>query len=274
VDAGRLSPASTGIVECVMRSLQRLGAARESGSEWQLEPTEELPEPSLIWRRLLADGPDLVAELSLAATLIYGLPKALADGPRSTPAWLAPAVDHLLQGSPGSIVGIDLLCDAVQEIAGKWPKHRQLRILELGARGAATRRILDRPAPSEGAGTDCATHPDPDLVARLELLGADCPAFAACRWSPSEGGERLAGSPFDLIIAVNACARMQLDPALLGDLADLLAPGGAFLAAEPEPNGFWDIVFGQIEGWWDSCGSSALRSGEEWRSGLAGRGFG
>src|SRR5262249_56135406 len=125
------------------------------------------------------------------------------------------------------IGGIDVLCDALQEIAEKWPKARQLRILELGARGAATRRILDRLAQSEVAVTYCATNADPDLVARLELLGADCPGFTACRWSPSEGGERLAGSPFDLILAVNACARMQIDPAMLGDFVDHLVQGRA-----------------------------------------------
>jgi acyl transferase domain-containing protein/NADPH:quinone reductase-like Zn-dependent oxidoreductase/acyl carrier protein len=273
VDAGRLSSASTGVAECLLQSLQRLGAASERGSEWQLEPAEELPEPSQIWRRLLADAPDLVAELSLAATSINSLPKALAAGPRSPPSWLTPAVDHLLQASPGSVPGIALLCDALQEIAEKWPKHRPLRILELGARGGATRRILDRLAQSEVAVTYCATNADPDLVARLELLGSDCAGFVVRQWAPSDGSQRLAGSPFDLIIAVNACARLQLDAALLGDLTDLLASDGAFLAAEPEPNAFWDTVFGQVEGWWDRRGSSPLRSGEGWRTELAAAGF-
>ncbi len=273
VDAGRLSSASTGVAECLLRSLQRLGAASERGSEWQLEPAGELPEPSQIWRRLLADAPDLVAELSLAATSIDGLPKVLAAGPRSPPSWLSPAVDHLLQGSPASVAGIDLLCEALREIAEKWPKDRRLRILELGARGGATRRVIDRLAQSEVAVIYRATNADPDLVARLEVLGVDCPGFAACCWSPGEDSERLAGSSFDLIIAVNACARLQLDAALFGELADLLAPDGAFLAAEPGPNTFWDAVFGQIEGWWDSRGVSPLRSGEEWRAELAASGY-
>jgi acyl transferase domain-containing protein/acyl carrier protein len=273
VDAGRLSSASTGTAECLLRSLQRLGGASERGSEWRLEPAAELPEPSQIWRRLLADAPDLVAELSLAATSIDSLPKALAAGPGSQPSWLSPAFDHLLQGSPGSAAGIDLLCDALQEIADTWPKDRQLRILELGARGGATRRIFDRLAQREVAITYCATNADPDLAARLGLLGADCAGFVACQWSPSDGSEQLGGSSFDLIIAVNACARLLLDAALLGDLANLLAPDGAFLAVEPEPNAFWDTVFGQIEGWWDRRGSSPLRSGEGWRTELAAAGF-
>jgi acyl transferase domain-containing protein/NADPH:quinone reductase-like Zn-dependent oxidoreductase/acyl carrier protein/NAD(P)-dependent dehydrogenase (short-subunit alcohol dehydrogenase family) len=273
VDSGRLSPASTGLAERLLQLLGRLGAAAEAGPEWRLEPAEDLPEPSQIWRLLLADAPDLAAELVLAATSVDSLPKALFDGPRPQPPSLSPAIDHLLHASPGSVAGVTLLCDAIEAIAATWPKGRSLRILELGARGGATRRVLDRLAHSLVPITYLATATDPDLVAGLALLGNACAGASACQWSPSDGSEPLRGARFDLIIASNACARSQLDVATLHELAGLLAPDGAFLATEPEPNAFWDVVFGQAESWWSKDGTSPLRTGDEWQNLLAAAGF-
>ena len=60
-------------------------------------------------------------------------------------------------------------------------------------------------------------------------------------------------------------------------LRDLLAPGGLFIAVEPDPNPLWDVVFGRAAGWWRGAGAGAggspLRSGEEWRVELAIAGF-
>jgi phthiocerol/phenolphthiocerol synthesis type-I polyketide synthase C len=273
VDAGVLSPASVGLAEHLLHSLQRLGAASTAAAEWRLKPAEDLPEACQIWRLMLADAPDLGAELSLAATSIDSLPRILAAGPSLQPAWLMPAIDHLLQASPGSIAGIDLLCDALAEIAAAWPAGRKLRILELGARGGASRRCTERLAQSGVAVSYLATSADPDLVARLELLAATCDGLTACRWSPGDGSERLDGAPFDLIIGVGACTRLGLAAAPLASLSSLLAPGGMFLVVEPEPNVFWDTVFGQFEGWWDRDGASPLRTGEEWRAELVIAGY-
>ena len=43
------------------------------------------------------------------------------------------------------------------------------------------------------------------------------------------------------------------------------------VAAEPEPNAVWDIVFGQDAPWWQPA--SPLRTGEEWRAELTAAGF-
>ena len=90
-----------------------------------------------------------MAELALIAAAVEDLPKILTDGARQSDAPLSPMAEHLLQGSPASAAGIDLLCDALAELAAAWPKARPLRILEIGASGGgATRRILDRLAQS------------------------------------------------------------------------------------------------------------------------------
>src|SRR5712671_8109124 len=52
--------------------------------------------------------------------------------------------------------------------------------------------------------------------------------------------------------------------------------GGLFLALEPEPNAFWDLVFGQNASWWQApwrAGDvSSLRAPEDWRAQLAAAG--
>src|SRR6202011_1437377 len=87
----------------------------------------------------------------------------------------------------------------------------------------------------------------------------------------------LDGARFDLVISVNASARLQLDAATLARLRDLLAPGGVLLAVEPEPNPFWDIIFGQHAQWWEAGApdgeGSPLRSADDWRSEMAIAGF-
>jgi acyl transferase domain-containing protein/NADPH:quinone reductase-like Zn-dependent oxidoreductase/acyl carrier protein len=278
-DSGLIASASGGLAECLLRVLERFGAATEAGLEWRLEGSGDLPDVEEVWRLLLADAPDLVAELALVASAVEDLPKALSGGPRELDVSLSPMVEHLLQASPASAAGIGLLCDALHDIAARWPKGRALRILELGAiSGGATRRVLDRLAQCDVALAYLATSADPEQVARLSFLAESFTGVSARRWSPHDRDESLDGAAFDIILSVNACARLQLDAVSLVSLRDLLAPGGIFIAVEPEPNALWDVVFGQSPGWWRDASpagdASPLRSAEEWRAELAAAGFG
>ena len=278
VERGKLAAASHGLAECLLRLLERLGAAAETDSEWRLESPSDLPEASEIWRLLLAEAPDLVAELALAAAAGEDLPKILADGPHRSEARLPPMAAQLLRASPASAACIDLLCDALQTIAGSWPQGRPLRILEIGAGdGGATRSMLDRLAQSGVAFAYLATSIDSEQAAPLSFLTEAFAGASARCWSPQDGNDALDGARFDIIVAINACARLQLDAAALANLAELLAPGGVFLAAEPEPNAIWDVVFGQRAGWWlpaaSTGGASPLRTGDEWRAELAAAGL-
>jgi phthiocerol/phenolphthiocerol synthesis type-I polyketide synthase C len=278
VDSGAVTPGSGGLADCLLRLLERFGAASQDGLAWRLQGAGELPEVDEVWRLLLADAPDLVAELALAASAVEDLPRVLTEGARQPSVSLSPMVEHLLQASPASAAGVGLLCDALHEIATRWPKGRPLRILELGAMsGGATRRLLDRLAQSEAALDYLATSVDAEQVARLSFLAETFTGVSARHWSPHDGVKGLNGAAFDIILAVNACARLQLDGVSLSGLRDLLAPGGVFAAVEPEPNALWDVVFGQSLGWWQAgppaAETSPLRSGEEWRGELAAAGF-
>jgi phthiocerol/phenolphthiocerol synthesis type-I polyketide synthase C len=275
-DAGLLAPASAGLAEYLLRVIERFGAATRAGSTWRLGASADLPDIEEVWRLLLADAPDLVAELALAASSTYALSTTLASGSTRLDPSLAPMVEHLIGASPASAAAIDLICDALHDVAVEWPRGRPLRILEIGATGGAvTRRVLDRLAQSGVIYSYLATSDDPEQAARLSFVADAFTGASACHWSPRDGGELGAG-PFDFILAVNACARLRLDAGGLAGLRELLAPAGILIAAEPEPNPLWDVVFGQTSGWWQEgsrVSGALLRTVEDWRAELAAAGY-
>ena len=150
--------------------------------------------------------------LALAAAAVSSLPSILASGPRWPDAVLAAIWEHLIHSSPASAAGIGLVCDALEEIAANWPRGATAAHLKLGAiGGGATRRVLDRLARSGTALSYVATSADAEQSARLSFLAESFNGVSACQWSPQDGTEALDQTGFDIILAVNACARLQLD---------------------------------------------------------------
>ena len=199
----------------------------EAALDGALHPDREgaLPGFSEIWRTLLAEAPEFAGDLALLA--------AAAEGDRPADA---AAVEQLTRASPASAAGIGYLCRTLEGIAARWPKGRRLRVLEIGANGAATRRLAD-----------C-----------LAGCGA---AFAHVAAEPESAA--LPEPPFDIVVAVNALARLALDEAGLALMRERMRPGGLFLAAEPEPNPLWDLLLGSLP----------LRRGADWSGLLAAAGF-
>ncbi|HXC13142.1 MAG TPA: SDR family NAD(P)-dependent oxidoreductase [Stellaceae bacterium] len=272
-----IASSSTGLAETLLRSLEGLGGAVEVDGGWRIEAETDLPDPSEIWRLLLAEAPDLVAELALVGTAFDNLPRILLAGPG--PSHDAPTmVEHLLQASPASADGIALLSDTLRTIAGGWPAARPLRILEIGANSNVTRRLLQCLAQTPATVAYLATSADPEQIERLAAMTRTFVGASSYGWAPGEAGEAINNARFDVVVAANACARLHLNRGSVVELRDLLVPGGLFLAIEPEPNALWDTVFGQTADWWlpDRSGGavSPLRSGEEWQAELAGAGFG
>jgi phthiocerol/phenolphthiocerol synthesis type-I polyketide synthase C len=272
-DSGRLAAHSCALLGSLLTLLERLGAASEIDGEWQLDWSADLPDPAEIWRLLLAEAPELVAELALVAAVLDGLPKALAEGPKISAPQLAPMLEQLLTASPASTAGIDLAGNALYEIAASWPPGRPLRILEIGAIGGATRRVLERVSRSEAALVYVAASADPEQTDRLAATIQPFVGASACSWSPGDETQALGQPAFDVVLAINACSRLRLDTESLAAVCDVLVPGGLLIAVEPEPNAFWDIAVGRAAGWWDAGDASPLHDGEGWRVRLAAAGF-
>ncbi|HYU12149.1 MAG TPA: polyketide synthase dehydratase domain-containing protein, partial [Stellaceae bacterium] len=277
IGIGTIASDAAALVDQSLRLLMRFGAARRDGDGWRLLSEHDLPEVGEVWRLLLGEAPELVAELALVAAAAEDLPRVITGGLRPSDLSPLPMVEHLLHASPVSAAGIDLICAAIGEIAAAWPDDRPLRVLELGATGGATRRVLEILAQSGVALRYRAANPDEEQAARLAFVVDAVPGASASCWSPGGENDDLGDSRFDVILSVQAGARLQIDAPALSQLHGLLIPGGLLLAVEPEPNPLWDIVFGRSLGWWqtDSQGGdgSPLRTGEAWRRDLAIAGF-
>jgi phthiocerol/phenolphthiocerol synthesis type-I polyketide synthase C len=98
----------------------------------------ELPDAGDLWRRLLADHSEMVAELALVAALGEELPAMLRDGRRRFDA-ASPLVAALRQTAPAAIAAKATIAAALDEIAAHWPRDHPLRVRELG-----TMRLSDR----------------------------------------------------------------------------------------------------------------------------------
>jgi phthiocerol/phenolphthiocerol synthesis type-I polyketide synthase C len=275
--AGAIAPDTAALFAHLLQLLVRFGAATETEDAWQLANDNDLPEFAEVWRLLLAEAPELVAELALAAAIAEELPGLFADGLRQPEPSPLPMVEHLLHASPVSAAGVDVVRAALTEIAAAWPVDRPLRVLEIGADGAATRRLLEALAQTGVSLAYHATNPDPEQAARLAGAVKAQPGVSASCWSPARAQDDLADGRFDVIVSLQTFARLQIDADALSRLRGILAPEGLLLAAEPEPNALWDLVFGRYLEWWRAAepgaNGSPLRTGEEWRRELALAGF-
>jgi NADPH:quinone reductase-like Zn-dependent oxidoreductase/NADP-dependent 3-hydroxy acid dehydrogenase YdfG/acyl carrier protein len=95
---------------------------------------DDLPDSGELWRRMLADYPELVTELALVAML----KQALRDGVQRAEL-ASPMIAALRQASPPAVAGKTVIDAALDEIAAQWPCERPLRIREVGAT-----RLCDR----------------------------------------------------------------------------------------------------------------------------------
>jgi len=113
IAAGTVASDAASLVEQSLRLLMRFGAAREDREGWRLLSEHDLPEAGDVWRLLLGEAPELVAELALVAAAAEELPRIITGGLRPSDLSPLPMVEHLLHASPVSAAGIDLICAAL-----------------------------------------------------------------------------------------------------------------------------------------------------------------
>lgn len=179
--------------------------------------------------------------------------------------------------APGAAETIQRLVDAVlatPEIPGQ-----PLRILEVGAgTGAVARRLLAQSGqrPVEFWFTDVSA----DHLANAERALADTRVrYARFDVEYSPVTQNLPSRYFDVVVAGNvAHATTQLGHTL-GNMSQLLRPGGVLLLLECTTAHPWlDMVFGLTDGWWrrgdaDQGHAHPLLGTNEWRSSLRASGF-
>src|SRR5947207_1732773 len=74
IDAGAMVPDAARFFAQLLYLLARFGAAHETGQGWRIVADHDLPEIAEVWRLLLAEAPELVAELALVPAAAEELP--------------------------------------------------------------------------------------------------------------------------------------------------------------------------------------------------------
>ena len=152
-----------------------------------------------------------------------------------------------------------LLASAVASMVDDLPAGRTLRVLEIGGgTGATTETVLDAlPAGRfqytftdiSAAFLDAARRRFEDHSPALDVLDIERDLVA----------QGFAAHGFDLVIAANVLHATRDLGESLGHCRRLLAPeGGLVLLEGLAPQGWLDLTFGLLEGWW--------RHSDEWRS--------
>jgi phthiocerol/phenolphthiocerol synthesis type-I polyketide synthase C len=203
-----------------------------------------------LWRDLLAQSPEHIAELTLLAHCGAALP-AILTGKMTGEQVLQPArsslVEHFFEASP-TWAHVDALMGACLTLAvDAWGQPRRLRVLELDSPVGDVLQPLDVDV--------SASRCDYTIAGTQEQLsGFDSAEHPAVHTAIIEFGDqpKLSGNedaaPYDMVI-VSHVLGAQADPhTLLAAMRSWLAPGALIVVAEGRRSRFADIVFNLDDG--------------------------
>ncbi|MGU9978868.1 SDR family NAD(P)-dependent oxidoreductase [Phreatobacter sp. HK31-P] len=242
-------------VERMLMHLVRSGHLEVDGGRWHVRQVPAIRDTEAQWRALSLAYPECHAELNLTRRCGFRLAQFLRDEEEPLSALFpvgSPIAEHMYADSPTCGPYNRIIADSLDEIVRKLPEGQTLRILEVGAgTGGLTSHLLPL-LPAEKTDyvyTDVSqsflNHAKDRFRAfpfvRYEIFDVE--------HDPEAQG--LVPGFFDLIVicdAVHATAHLRTS---IGNLHDLLAPGGMLALMEvTSPTRWYDLVFGLLPGWW------------------------
>ena len=192
-----------------------------------------------------------------------------------------PTAADLYMKAPVARAANRMLADAIATLLSGLPAQRRLRVLEVGAgTGSATAAVL--PELPEGRFDYTYTDISAGFFAEAESRLGGAEASIEYRVldienDPVEQGFDAHG--YDLVIASNVLHATRYLEETLAHCRALLAPSGQLVALENlRGQGWLDLTFGQLDGWWrfadDYRPHHALASPSIWRRALGDADFG
>ena len=191
-----------------------------------------------------------------------------------------PTAADLYLKAPAARAGNRLIGDTVAMLLNDLPEGRRVRVLEVGAgTGSATASVLpELPAGRfEYTYTDISAGFFSEAEARFGH-GDGAIHYRALDIEQDPAAQRFDPHGYDLVIASNVLHATRYLDQTLAHCRDLLCPSGTLLALEGlRPQGWVDLIFGQLDGWWRFADAyrprHALASPEVWQRALADAGF-
>jgi acyl transferase domain-containing protein/NADPH:quinone reductase-like Zn-dependent oxidoreductase/SAM-dependent methyltransferase/acyl carrier protein len=232
------------------------GALRKVGQEWEVKRWPAACDSDALWRDQWNRLPETMAELMLVRRCARSLAEVLRDEvdplqlifPDGSLALAEPAYAD----SPHYRIYNLLARRAVEIALEAMPAGRMARILEIGGgTGGATVHVLPKlnATRAEYVFTDVA----PLLVAAAEDKFRE---FPFVRYQPFDvtadpAAQGLQTHSFDLILASDVLHATPDLRETIGNVKQLLAPGGLLVLLEGSRTPLWILlVFGMLKGWW------------------------
>ncbi len=162
-----------------------------------------------------------------------------------------PTAADLYLKAPAAHAANRMMQEAIQPLIAALPEGRRLRIVEIGAgTGSATAFVL--PELPEGrfdyTFTDISAGFFSEAEARFGDDGIEYRPLDIERDPIAQGFD---SHGYDLLIASNVLHATRYLRETLGHCRELLAPSGVLVALENlRPQGWMDLTFGQLDGWW------------------------
>jgi len=219
------------------------GLARREGERLVRDDAAcaQLPAFDELWRSLLAEAPDHVAELTLLAHCGTALPRVLA-GELPADQVLSPTgaslVEHFFQASPTWSYAHRLMSACAEQALDAWRDARRLRVLEIEAPDGSALCSLEAHLPE--ARCDRVLAGSAGQIAGFSARNA--PGARTQAWPPAEDADDAA--PYDLVLVKRALSTLPDPLHTLDHIYDRLAPGGLLVLAESAPGRLAGIVFG------------------------------
>lgn len=242
-------------VERMLTHLMRSGYLEAEGDRWHVRHVPPVRDTEAQWRALTLAYPECHAELNLTRRCGIRLAQFLRDEEEPLSALFpvgSPIAEHMYADSPTCGPYNRIIADALDAMVRNLPEGQTLRILEVGAgTGGLTSHLLPL-LPAEKTDyvyTDVSQSFLNQAKERFRAFPFVRYEIFDVEHDPEAQG--LVPGFFDLIVicdAVHATAHLRTS---IGNLHDLLAPGGMLALMEvTSPTRWYDLVFGLLPGWW------------------------
>jgi acyl transferase domain-containing protein/NADPH:quinone reductase-like Zn-dependent oxidoreductase/SAM-dependent methyltransferase len=254
-----------------------------AGRDFALANERPLPVAAELWRSLMRECPNYVAELVLFGRCGEHLVEVMRGeiNPLQLifPAKGSCTIEHLYDSSPSLEIYNRIAATAVKEIVSLWPMDRELRVLEIGGgTGGMTGWLL----PLLPADRTLYMFTDVSAVflgqAELRFRGHRFVRFSTLDIERDPMEQGFHRGSFDLILAADVLHVASDLTAALRRVRSLLTSDGQLMLIEKHTERWTDVVFGQLKGWWSFTDTevrskSALLSSNEWTGVLHTAGF-
>ena len=243
---------------------------------------EGLSDPEALAAGLLSRHPEGSVETSLLRRCGAALPEALRGRAEGLELLFSgdPDAGDLYRTAPLYRAVNRVVGEAVRTLVSELPEGRRLRVLEVGAGAGGTTASVLRALPAERtryAYTDISASFFAEAEERFGAFpGIEYRVLDIERDPVSQG---FAPHRYDLVVAANVLHTTRDLAGSLGHCRRLLSPSGLLVALEAvERQGFLDLTFGLLPGWWRFADGyrtdHPLVAGPVWRRAFREAGFG